>query len=283
MNTGAGIQFGGDGPMMSGTWYNPKTGHKFTVRDCFFEDNNFIVMATNGQRYDYNTIQHYIQCNDADGKSIEPDASVMAPTAQQTKNNLPPEVAGILAPEDDQYADLMIPEDQEIVENPLTRGLAGPGLGNLNTRHIAPASEHQAPPVYTTGYLQLAEDVESNAEDIKMIDRVLRRHPAPEFDAVLNWACPEKQIETLVDVLGIDPALIADYYVHKLNQAEIFAGIQAKLAEYINKQWGPKITTTAATTDEPVYMESVTEVMPVKESRPKAIKKTAPGIKKKSK
>lgn len=276
MNTGSGIQFNGEGPIMSGTWYNPNTGHKFTVRDCFFEDGNFIVMATNGQRYDYNTIQNYIQCNDADGHSIEPDASVMAPKAQQIKQDLPPEVASILAEPTNshEYDEFMIPEDQEAI-NPLTRGLAGPGLGNLNdgSRHIAPASEHQAPgPIHTTGYMQIVED---NSEDMRMIDRVLRRHPVPEFDAVLNWACPEKQIETLVDVLGIEPSLIAEYYVNKLNKDAIFQGIKNKLATYINSQWGVSqhITTSAATVEIP---ETPVEPKPVKRTppKPKTMKKT---------
>lgn len=276
---GGGVQFNSDGPIMSGTWYNPKTGHKFTVRDCFFEDNNFIVMATNGQRYDYNTIQHYIQCNDADGKAIEPDSSVMAPQAQRVQSELPPEVAGILDTTDttDNYDEFMIPEDAEMVaENPLTKGLSKPGLGNLNDqRHITPASDHQQP-MYTTGYVQPAEDIAENAEDIKMIDRVLRRHPAPEFDAVLNWACPEKQIETLVDVLGIDPTLIADYYVHKLNQAAIFAGIKEKLAAYINEHWGSTITTTAS-------IEIPSDDEPVETPRPKGGVRKPTGTKKKVK
>lgn len=273
MSLGAGVQFNADGPIMSGTWYNPQTGHKFTVRDCFFEDGNFIVMGMDGQRYDYNTIQNYIQCNDADGKSIEPDASVMAPRAQQTKSQLPPEVAGILAPDgQDDYNDLMLPEDEAVI-NPLTKG-----LGNLNdSRHIAPASEHQAPgPIHTTGYMQVVDDT---TEDMRMIDRVLRRHPVPEFDAVLNWACPEKQIETLVDVLGIEPGLIAEYYVNKLDKDAIFAGIKAKLAAYINSQWGPKITTSATTVD-PTYLDDNGIPVLRDEPKPKTIRKTTPKKKK---
>lgn len=259
---GSGVQFNGDGPIMSGTWYNPQTGHKFTVRDCFFEDGNFVVMATNGQRYDYNTIQNYIQCNDADGKSIEPDASVMAPKTQQVKQGLPPEVSGILESEGsaDPYASLMIPED-EAAANSISKG-----LGNLNERGVTTPE-----PNYTTGYAQVVED---NAEDMKMIDRVLRRHPAPEFDAELNWACPEKQIETLVNILGIEPSLIADYYVNKLDKDAIFAGIKAKLAAYINSQWGPKITT--ATTDP----ESNNKPEPPAKPKAKATKKTSAKTKK---
>lgn len=53
---------------MKGTWVNPKTGHKFTVRDCYFENNQFMVQTTDGQILDYNTIQNYVQCTDKEGK-----------------------------------------------------------------------------------------------------------------------------------------------------------------------------------------------------------------------
>ena len=54
---GSGIMMSADGaPMMSGTWVNPQTGHEFTVRDCFFQDGNFMVQTTDGRMLDYNTI-----------------------------------------------------------------------------------------------------------------------------------------------------------------------------------------------------------------------------------
>lgn len=244
-----GIQFSGEGPMMSGTWYNPQTGHKFTVRDCFFEDNNFIVIATNGQRYDYNTIQHYIQCTDKDGKPMEPDSSVMAPRNQQVKTTLPPEVSSILA-EDNEYADLMTPEDMAmsgVSENPLTKG-----LGNLNerfgTKHIAPATEHVAAPI-SQPYQHIDP---ADAEDLKMIDRVLRRLPRPEFNAEIEWKEPGKQISTLIEMFGIGADLIAQYYVDKLDKDSIFEGIKQKLADYINSQYGESDDTAATTIDVPV-------------------------------
>ena len=42
-NNGQGIQFGMEGPQMTGTWINPQTGHKFTVRDCMFQDGQLCV------------------------------------------------------------------------------------------------------------------------------------------------------------------------------------------------------------------------------------------------
>ena len=52
---------GDGGPFMSGTWYNPNTGDSFTVRDTFFEDNNLIVMTTDGRRLNYDIVSRYIK------------------------------------------------------------------------------------------------------------------------------------------------------------------------------------------------------------------------------
>ena len=56
-----GITFGSDGPMMDGTWYNPKTGDSFTVRNTFFEDNQFIIQTTDGRVLNYEQIQNYVK------------------------------------------------------------------------------------------------------------------------------------------------------------------------------------------------------------------------------
>ena len=232
MNTGSGVQFGSDGPMMTGTWFNPSTGHKFTVRDCFFQDGQFIVQTMEGQMLDYNTVQNYIQCNDADGKPLEPDTTML--TANPVKaTNLPPEVASIVDADN-----LMLPEDVQTSK----------GLGNLNdARHTAPGE------MRTAGYAQVAEPID---QDLAMVDRVLKRHPAPDFEAQLIWECPTKQIETLVDVLGIDPEVIAKYYVDKLNKELIFVNIKAKLSAYIREQWGPKVTASAASTEDVAVIDT---------------------------
>ena len=53
------ISFNGEGPVMSGTWYNPKTGDSFTVEDSYFQDNQYLVKTTDGRMLDYNFIQNY--------------------------------------------------------------------------------------------------------------------------------------------------------------------------------------------------------------------------------
>ena len=78
--------FNGEGPMMSGTWYNPANGDSFTVADCFFQDNQYIVKTTDGRMLDYNYIQHYVKTT---GPIPKPEP----------KADLPSEVKDLLAEE----------------------------------------------------------------------------------------------------------------------------------------------------------------------------------------
>lgn len=103
-----GIMFGTQGPMMTGTWYNPNTGDSFTVRDCFFENNQYVVSTTDGRVLSYDMIQHYVQSD----KPIE-----MPKTPQQ--ESLPTEVADLIAD------DIFIDDDIYGVSQPQT-------LGNIN-------------------------------------------------------------------------------------------------------------------------------------------------------
>ena len=52
----------GSGLMMTGTWVNPSTGDKFTVKDCLVEDNNqAVVYTTDGRRLSLDMVSSYIQ------------------------------------------------------------------------------------------------------------------------------------------------------------------------------------------------------------------------------
>lgn len=99
----SGVIFGMDGPNMEGTWYNPQTGDSFTVRNSFFEDNQYIVQTTDGRVLNYNQIQNYVKS----------DGPIDLPKKQ---DSLPEEVASLI---DESY-------DAEIAEL-----LAPKPLGNL--------------------------------------------------------------------------------------------------------------------------------------------------------
>lgn len=94
------IEFGMDGPIMSGTWVNPKTGHKFTVKDTYFEDTGFKIMTTAGQILDYSMIENYVQENLAPGeKPVEWSKVNNGTTPNNNYTDLPPEIANELITE----------------------------------------------------------------------------------------------------------------------------------------------------------------------------------------
>ena len=65
----------GSGLMMTGTWVNPSTGDKFTVKDCLVEDNNqAVVYTTDGRRLSLDMVSSYIQ--DVKGGEIPTTPSI---------------------------------------------------------------------------------------------------------------------------------------------------------------------------------------------------------------
>lgn len=194
-----GIAFGAEGPMMTGTWVNPKTGHKFTVRDCFFQDNQFMVQTTDGQLLDYNTIQHYVQSVNKPGESIS--------TPKTTASDIPAEVSALLAEPTSPIPTDVLPDEMTLIK----------GLGNINDR--TPSQPTPSP----------------ESTDQIMIERVLRKFPKPQIEASILWETPERQIDTLVNVLGIESSDIADYYINTLNATAIMEVVRAQLSAHIQQ------------------------------------------------
>ena len=194
-----GIAFGAEGPMMTGTWVNPKTGHKFTVRDCFFQDNQFMVQTTDGQLLDYNTIQHYVQSVNKPGESIS--------TPKTTASDIPAEVSALLAEPTSSIPTDVLPDEMTLIK----------GLGNINDR--TPSQPTPSP----------------ESTDQIMIERVLRKFPKPQIEASILWETPERQIDTLVNVLGIESSDIADYYINTLNATAIMEVVRAQLSAHIQQ------------------------------------------------
>lgn len=218
----SGIPMNGDGgPMMTGTWWNPKTGHKFTVRDCFFQDGNFTVVTTDGQHLDYNMLQHYVQCNGENGKGIvEPPKTPIQPR----KPTLPKEVQEMLVPETQ-------PDASESLLSPEDAAIAG-GLGNMFTgdgvQVAAGAPEH--------AMIQHHQPTAPANTDRAMIERVLKRFKLPQLNAELAWPeAPIRQLDTLVNVLGIEPQEIAQYYIDQLDMRAIQELVRSSLSKFVHE------------------------------------------------
>ena len=95
----------GEGPILTGNWYNPKTGDSFTVRDTYFEDNNFYVITTDGRRMDYNLMSQYVQ-------SDKPIPKMEQPKPQQPQ--IPQEVLSQMV-ESGGSDDFMTDEDRALI------------------------------------------------------------------------------------------------------------------------------------------------------------------------
>ena len=185
-----GMMFGGEGPVMQGTWYNPKTGDAFTVRDSFFEDNQYVVTTTDGRYLNYNQIQNYVQSD----MPLEQLKKQMKPQ-QPAKNEIPAELKDLIETEDT-VESMMSPEDAALITG-------GRSLGNLNDRHIAPASEHQIK-------LPVTQDVPSNI-NYSIIEKALKNASKPEIKVDVFWdVYSENQIDRLTDVDNINMYDIAE-------------------------------------------------------------------------
>lgn len=241
------LSFGTEGPLMSGTWVNPKTGHKFTVLDCFFQDNQFIVQTTDGQMLDYNTIQDYVQCTDANGRETAIPSNMLKP---KTATELPPEIASEIAAADQIQVEEMLPEDRAI-------------LGNLNHRtpqQLEHAAAGHRDPVGPKGM-----PGDANA-DLLMVQRVLNKHAKPQVEAKILWETPERQIDTLINVLGIEPEVVAEYYMNYMDMDAVYNLIRSKLTDYINKV--AQLPTNPV--KEPTPVKEETENQPSNDPAPKS-------------
>lgn len=193
-----GIMFGTGGPMMTGTWYNPSTGDSFTVRDCFFENNQYVISTTDGRMLGYDVIQNYVQSD----KPIE-----MPKKTQET--SLPSEVMDIL----DDRSDDDIFVDTDIYGAPSPTPVS---LGNLNTSNSRTV------------------DVASN---VGIIKKALDKASKPEVVANIVWSdFPKKQIEMLAEIMEIDTKEIVEWYASQLDTTRIAIAIHNSLVNYINEQ-----------------------------------------------
>lgn len=206
MNT-QGMMFGGEGPVMVGTWYNPNTGDAFTVRDSFFEDNQYVVTTTDGRYLKYNQIQNYVQTD----MKLE-DLKRRKVDNQRKEDVLPAEVASILEGEVvDPYAEYLLPD-----EDILTRG-----LGNLADNKVETRQRTVQQPLQGT-------------MNEAIIEKALKNAPKPEIKVDVNWdVYPEKQIEMLKDVMEISEDEIISWYLDNIDMMELVDALKSAIKSRI--------------------------------------------------
>ena len=244
-----GMMFGGEGPVMQGTWYNPSTGDAFTVRDSFFEDNQYVVTTTDGRYLQYNQLQNYVQSDMKleDLKKLNTNTKSKVNQAEA----LPAEVANLIDNTNDPVNDSQVddyfgilPEDMDMLTNPI----ATPKLGNI---HATPTVT--APSVYARPLDVPVAEVNMNTA---IIEKALKNTKQPDFILSLKWTdYPEKQIEMLRDIMDIPADEIVEWYLDNIQFDEFVQIFKAAITEKIMK--GSTVTRIET---EPVLEASVVEV-----------------------
>lgn len=191
------ISFSGDMPQISGTWVNPKTGHRFTVRDCYFEDGNFKVLTTDGSTISYNMLENYVQDN-----GMMEDGTKVQPTLQ---NEVPMEVLNEL-----DHSEHFLPS---VLENELL---------DINEPFIPQNLPNN--------------NLKNNASlETEMINKVLAKLGNPKIDISLNFKKDKEfkvALETLVNQLDVPKNEILDYIFSKYvvdNEKSIKSELNKKL------------------------------------------------------
>lgn len=205
-----GVTFGSEGPLIQGTWVNPATGDSFTVRDSFFEDNNYVITTTDGRYIRYDQFQNYVQ---ADEKSVTEIKNNLK--AKQQDEPIPAEISSLI---DNDNADTMItPEDYEIIYGKKS-------LGNLNSNLNTMPVQRQFPKKETS-----VENM--NAAIIK---KALNNTEQPKFNVDVDWNnFPSKEIEMLYDIMGISEDEIIEWYLDNIQLIDIIEIIKKSIKERI--------------------------------------------------
>lgn len=202
-----GMMFGGEGPVMNGTWYNPNTGDAFTVRDSFFEDNQYVITTTDGRYLRYDQIQNYVQ---SDMKLEDLKQIKNSRENVPLKEQLPPEVSNLIdtddsavKTEDSYYNDLLLPEDEIYVNNTMNKTTS---FGNINKPTVENYDKNDTKLPITSVSMNSA-----------IIEKALKNTVKPNFSINVEWPnYPSKEIEMLKDIMEIPTDEIVEWYLDNI-------------------------------------------------------------------
>lgn len=258
-----GMMFGGEGPIMQGTWYNPKNGDAFTVRDSFFEDNQYVVTTTDGRYFRYDQLQNYIQSD----MKLEDLKKMKQNTPAVHEDPIPAEVSNLIATNSNDNNDFgLLPDEMDLIKGPAQTK----SLGNIHA-----TSTVTAPSVYARPLDVPAAEVNMNTA---IIEKALKNTDKPDFTIAVKWdKYPSKEIEMLKDIMDIPEDEIVEWYLDNIQLNDFIIAFKVAIKERLFK--GDKLPEDASVKvlgcikcETPVCEDKVDDI-PVKEHKTKTSKR----------
>lgn len=249
------IGFDSNTPIMQGTWYNPRTGDSFTVRDSFFENNEYVVSTTDGRMIPASKMQSYVRASEKDIAAMRTQRNESKQPAHSAKSSIPADILNeISGPANDPLhtpirqsakpqASLQTGSEQDIER-----------LAGLNTDEYESKTTTEVMESKPLGniYDQSTEPRYTENINYEIIQRALGTISVPGFDVKISWKdFPANKISALVDMMGIDEKEIIDYYLRLVNVEEIVDSIKNQLHTFIFERLRPNVPETQSSTKEP--------------------------------
>ena len=224
-----------DGPTIEGVWQNSKTGDFFTVRDSYMEDDDFIIIATDGRRFNYKMLNDYSQTNQKI-EELKHSRDMIRRKREQD--------------EDNEVLKLIGSDEEDILTKPLKRNTQPTTqtpsgdvemddeinslMGNYANPGKRPAGVRM--PIDEPDYDRSVAYKQPALKDADIIGRALKRVKAPEIKLDLIFEkYPEKQLDMLVNLMGCEYEDIANWMYEEYFSMDLKSIIIDKIKEMLEE------------------------------------------------
>lgn len=202
-----GITFDNTTPLLEGSWVNPRTGDRITIRDSFFSDNEYVITTVDGRTLNYRDLERYIR-DDAH--------TIKGPVRNDSKQQ---RSADVIKPADN-YQDLIMDDDLALVG--AYDSVAGDTTNMRGDR--APQTTFQGKNTDNRGASESNEvTLSSDTVSHKIIHRILADKNMPELSVKVSWKAPSEELSVLTGMLGISEEEIADYCLSRIDSTPDWA------------------------------------------------------------
>lgn len=199
------VMFNGGVPMLDGTWYDPKTGNSLTVRDTLFEDNNLVILTTDGRRIPYSQMERYVKSDKPIGKQPKVDPNMPKKKKMTERDEALAQPAT--------WDDLILDEDKAVISGDdnslLTKG--------LEERRFDPKMSKP----------QSVED--------QILEKALKRWDNDiKVDLVVTWGAKKSTLDNLMDMFGFTEEDFAKYLLSKTKNLNLEEPMKEAVKRIIN-------------------------------------------------